>query len=142
MAISSTLMEYEMWLKLIGGSFLLYLGTKSIFSKPAEQAVEVKSNGLFQNFVSTFFLTVTNPSTILTFLALFTGMGISSSSLSGSTLLVVGVFVGSACWWVILSFWVGCFKDRITAPQLRWVNILSGLILFTFGLLAWAAIFK
>ncbi|MBI3233818.1 MAG: LysE family transporter [Bacteroidetes bacterium] len=62
--ISSFLLTQEFWMKLIGGLFLLFLGIKSLFSKPTSKAANLDSKGLFNNFISTFFLTVTNPTTL------------------------------------------------------------------------------
>ena len=135
-AISGFLLTYVLWIKLIGGSFLLYLGIKSFVSKPASKAANVISNGLFNNFISTFFLTITNPTTILSFLAVFAGLGLVSSQAdySTSTILVLGIFVGSALWWFILSFMVSFFHSAVTPIRRIWINRLSGLVIIIFGI--------
>jgi threonine/homoserine/homoserine lactone efflux protein len=137
-AISSFLLTHEFWMKLIGGLFLLFLGIKSFLAKPASKAANIDSKGLFANFISTFFLTVTNPTTILSFLAIFAGLGIgtTNSDYISSMSLVLGVFVGSALWWLILSSIVSYFQSKITPNKLIWINRLSGLIIILFGLLA------
>lgn len=137
-AISSFLLTQEFWLKLIGGLFLLFLGIKFFVTKPASKAANVQSNGLFNNFISTFFLTVTNPTTILSFLAIFAGLGLGTTKTdySSSITLVLGVFIGSALWWLILSSIVSFFQSKITPDRLIWINRLSGLIIISFGLFA------
>lgn len=137
-AISSFLLTQEFWLKLIGGLFLLFLGIKFFVTKPASKAANVQSNGLFNNFISTFFLTVTNPTTILSFLAIFAGLGLGTTKTdySSSIALVLGVFIGSALWWLILSSIVSYFQSKITPNRLIWINRLSGLIIISFGLFA------
>src|SRR5436190_22483005 len=72
-AVSSALIAQGSWMKLVGGCFLLYLGIRSFLSKPATRAASIDSKGIFSNFISTFFLTVANPSTILSFIAIFAG---------------------------------------------------------------------
>ncbi|MEY4877131.1 MAG: hypothetical protein RL708_2280, partial [Bacteroidota bacterium] len=121
-----------------GGFFLLFLGVKSFVTKPASKAANVDSKGLFNNFISTFFLTITNPTTILSFLAIFAGLGLGTTKTgySSSITLVVGVFIGSALWWLILSSMVSFFQSKITTDRLIWINRLSGLIIISFGL--WA----
>lgn len=137
-AISSFLFTQAFWLQLIGGLFLLYLGVKTIVSKPASKAATTNSKGLFNNFISTFFLTVTNPSTVFSFIAIFAGFGLgkSQANYSYSMILVLGVFIGSAIWWLILSLVVGVLQTKITAERLIWINRLSGFILLSFGVIA------
>ncbi len=137
-AVSSFLLTQEFWMKLPGGLFLLFLGIKSFVTKPASKAANIDSKGLFNNFISTFFLTVTNPATILSFLAIFVGLGLGTTSTdySSSSTLVLGVFMGSAIWWFILSSIVSYFQSKITPDRLIWINRLSGLIIFSFGLFA------
>jgi threonine/homoserine/homoserine lactone efflux protein len=137
-AISSFLISQEFVIKLIGGLFLLYLGVRSFLSRPATKEAAVTSKGLLNNFISTFFLTLTNPSTILSFIAIFAGLGLASATTDyfSSVAIVFGVFIGSALWWFILSFIVSVFRHQITPVRLVWVNRLSGTILGSFGLFA------
>lgn len=136
--ISAFLLTQAFWIKLIGGLFLLFLGVKSFLSKPASNAAKLDSKGLLSNFVSTFFLTLTSPVTILSFVAIFAGLGLGTtkSDYTSSLSLVFGIFLGSALWWLILSSVVGFFQTKITPERLVWINRLSGLILLSFGLLA------
>ncbi len=136
--ISSFLLAQEYWMKLIGGLFLLVFGVKSFFSKPASNPANMDSKGLFNNFITTFFLTVSNPTTILSFIAIFAGIGLGATTqeFSSSILLVTGVFFGSAIWWFILSTAVSFFQYKITPDKLIWINRLSGFILGAFGLFA------
>ncbi len=135
-AISSFLISQEFVIKLIGGLFLCYLGVRSLLSKPATKEAQVASKGLLNNFISTFFLTLTNPSTILSFIAIFAGLGLASKTADyfSSMSIVLGVFIGSAFWWFILSSIVSFFRHKITLDRLVWVNIFSGLVLGSFGL--------
>ena len=146
--LSSFLIEQRFWLRLIGGLFLCYLGVKTLLAQPAEQAAAAKGNGLAEArkrfgpnagaYASTLLLTLTNPTTILSFAAIFAGLGLASVSGSylSSGLLVLGVFLGSALWWVLLSGGVSLFREKLGTRQLRWVNRLSGLTILAFGVLA------
>ena len=137
-AISSFLVSQEFAIKLIGGLFLFYLGVRSFLSKPATEEAAVASKGLLNNFVSTFFLTLTNPSTIVSFIAIFAGLGLASATANyfSSMAIVFGVFIGSALWWFILSSIVSFFRHKITPDRLVWVNRLSGIVLGSFGVFA------
>ena len=143
--ITSFLVSQQMWIHLLGGLFLIYLGIKTVRQKPAEKAAQATSNGFVSAYTSTLLLTLTNPQTILAFLAIFAGLGLSSSARSvvdvNSLLVVGGVFLGSALWWLVLSSGVYLLRARFTATWLLWVTRLSGVILLLFGLYAlWSII--
>jgi threonine/homoserine/homoserine lactone efflux protein len=97
---------------------------------------------LFRAYGSAVALTLTNPTTILSFAAIFAGLGAGTGShaAGAAALLVLGVLLGSALWWVMLTHLVSILRARITAPHLRWVNRISGGILVGFGLLAFASL--
>jgi len=136
--ISNFLVGQQFWLRLLGGIFLGYLGVKTFLSKPMDRAANVRGNSLAGMYASIFFLTLTNPMTIISFAAIFAGLGLASSSGSyaSAALLVSGVFLGSASWWLILSGLVSIFRARFQARGLQWVNRISGLIIASFGLFA------
>jgi threonine/homoserine/homoserine lactone efflux protein len=137
-AIQDLLLRQSGWLRIVGGIFLLYLGIKTFLSKPAEQAAKAARGGLFGAYLSTFFLTITNPITILSFLAIFAGLrlGETNGDYLSASLMVLGVFLGSAAWWLTLSTGVGLLREKFTPALLAWVNRLAGTIIFAFGLLA------
>jgi threonine/homoserine/homoserine lactone efflux protein len=134
--ISSVLVAQQDWLRLIGGVFLCYLGLKTFLAKPAKQAALSKGNGLIAAYATTFLLTLTNPMTIISFVAIFTGLGLTGTSgnYMSAGVLVLGVFTGSALWWVILSVGVGIFREKISDHVLVWVNRISGAVITGFGL--------
>jgi threonine/homoserine/homoserine lactone efflux protein len=136
--ISSLLIDQQMWLRLFGGLFLCYLGIKTLLSQPAHQAAQAGGSGLLGSYVSTFLLTVTNPLTILSFAAIFAGLGLAntSRSYSAALVLVAGVFLGSASWWLLLSGGVGLFRDKFSTHGMLWVNRISGVIITVFGIIA------
>jgi threonine/homoserine/homoserine lactone efflux protein len=137
-AISSLLVSQSSWIRLIGGTFLCYLGIRTLLSKPAAQAAATGVYGLAGAYTSTLLLTLTNPATILSFVAIFAGLGLASTTggYGASALLVLGVFLGSALWWLLLSTIVGLLRTRLDLRALRWVNRLSGVILLGFGVFA------
>jgi len=142
--ISSFLVSQQNWIRLVGGAFLCYLGAKTLFTQPAREPVEVKKKGLLGSYASTFFLTLTNPMTILSFAAIFAGLGLASTSnnFSSAAFLVLGVFCGSAAWWLLLSGVVGFFREKFGFKAMQWVNRISGLIILTFGIYALVSLFQ
>jgi len=136
--ISKMLVSEQAWFRLVGGLFLCYLGIRTFLARPAERPASAKGNGLIGAYASTLLLTLTNPMTILSFVAVFAGFGVASSSSSylDPGLLVLGVFVGSGVWWLVLSGGVSLSRKGLNLRRMRWVNRVSGLILIGFGLIA------
>ena len=137
-AVQDLLIGQSNWLRIVGGVFLLYLGGKTFFSKPAEKAAETRRGGLFGAYLTTFFLTITNPITILSFIAIFAGLrlGDMDGDYVSAAFMVLGVFLGSAAWWLTLSTGVSLLRDKFTSALLVWVNRIAGVIIFVFGVMA------
>ncbi|WVE38429.1 LysE family transporter [Priestia megaterium] len=136
--ITTFLLTQKIWLQLIGGLFLCYLGVQTFRSQPAEHAAAAKGGGLLHSYTSVLFLTVTNPMTILFFIGVFSGVGISNSAfdVASALTMVTGVFLGSACWWLSLSFAISLARSKFTNNSLVWVNRISGAVVLTFGIFA------
>ncbi len=137
--VANVLQGYAVWIGLLGGLYLCYLGVKTFLSRPAaEAAAEISATGLLRAYVSTVFLTLTNPATILSFVTLFAGVGLARAggNYLSASVLVLGVFLGSALWWVLLSGGVSLFRDRLNTQRLQGINRISGLILVAFGIVA------
>jgi len=133
--IAAFLIDQANWLRLIGGVYLCYLGIKTFRSKPAVQAAQADGQGLLGAYTSTLLLTLTNPMTILSFAAIFAGLGAGAASgnVWGALLLVAGVFLGSCTWWMILVTLTSLFRSRLSTVGLGWVNRVSGVIICVFG---------
>jgi threonine/homoserine/homoserine lactone efflux protein len=142
-AISSVLVDQQIWFRIVGGLFLCYLGVRTLAAAPANEAAPdaEKVKGLAGAYTSTLFLTLTNPATILSFGAIFAGFGIGSErgDYLSAAMLVLGVFCGSATWWLVLSGGVSLLRERLGHGVLLWVNRLSGAIILGFGVLALAS---
>ncbi|WP_328699946.1 LysE family translocator [Chengkuizengella marina] len=135
--ISNFLMDQKIILQIVGGVFLVYIGLKIFSSKPQVSPSNSKNKGLLSSYLTTFFLTITNPVTILSFMGIFAGLGIGSLENPDyllSFLLVIGVFLGSATWWLVLTGLAGIFRDRINPTYLNWINRFSGIFILCFGL--------
>ena len=135
-AITSVLVGGRVLLGLVGGAFLVVLAIRTMTSRPNEVAVVAERPGLAAAFGSIFGLTMTNPMTILSFAGLFAGLGLTGTGGADAALLVAGVFLGSATWWVVLTSVVTALRSRVTIPVLTWVNRVSGAAILIFGVVA------
>ena len=132
--ITGILIRQQAWIQLAGGGFLIYLGIRIFFSRVSEQSTAERNTGLVGMYLSTFFLTLANPVTILSFAAVFAGMGLigKGGDNVSAAFLVSGVFAGSILWWFFLSGIAGLFRKRFNPSGLRWINRLAGGILTGF----------
>jgi threonine/homoserine/homoserine lactone efflux protein len=135
-AITSILVDGRTILGLVGGLVLIVLAIRTMTSRPSDVAVATERPGLPGAFGSIFGLTMTNPMTILSFAGLFAGLGLTGTGGADAALLVVGVFLGSAAWWVVLTSVVSVLRTRVTIPVLTWVNRVSGAAILVFGVVA------
>ncbi|MFC6724007.1 LysE family translocator [Halobium palmae] len=136
--LSSFLLDWQTGIRIGGGVLLLYLGVRSFRAEPAETAVATPDvQGLARDYGSTFLLTITNPVTIVAFVGIFTGSGVGvSGNYADVAVLVGGVFLGSALWWLALSTSVSLLRSRFTRSVARRVNQLAGAVIAGFGVLA------
>ncbi len=140
-AVTDLLVDGRRALGLVGGLFLLWLAWRTFRAVPGEaaRADGSRRRALPGAYLSTLGLTLTNPMTILSFAALFVGLGVTGGNAMGATMLTAGVFAGSAAWWVILVGLVGALRTRVTSGGLRRVNLASGVLIGAFAMIALAS---
>ena len=142
-AISGFLLGHSFWIGLAGAAFLLYLGLKTLLAQPTVAASAGESASLTASFLSTLGLTLTNPPTILAFAAIFAGLGLAASAdYTGAALIVAGVFLGSAGWWLVLAGTAARLRGRIGPRLMRGINIVSGTSILAFAAWQIAALFR
>lgn len=135
-AVTGFLVGAQLWLQLGGGLFLLWLGVKTLRTPSASHAVAAGDrSSLGSAYASILLLTLANPATILSFLAVFAGLGIATES-GHALALVSGVFLGSATWWLILSFLAGLLRRHLEGGRMRLVNICAGCCLVALAVFA------
>ncbi len=134
--LSDFLLAWQYWLRIGGGIVLIFWGLRIFLSKPKDQTKPVTHATYVKDFLSTFFLTLSNPMTIFAFLAIFAGLGIVKNVTDRGGWLLLGVFVGSCLWWMILCEGVTFIRKRITPSFTRWLSRIAGLVIIGFGIAA------
>ncbi|MDS0527897.1 LysE family transporter [Clostridium sp. SHJSY1] len=133
--MSNFLIKYQTQLRLLGGTFVLLLGLKLIISKQPKYSAPININSAIKTFVSSFILSVTNPTTILSFLVIFSSYGLSGNiNYINAIELVTGVFLGSGIWWIILIIIISSFKKKINDSFLKKLNEVFGVIIILISL--------
>jgi len=141
------LVANRIWLTLIGGLFLLYIGYKIFTSDTVKQFrtrnKQISKLKMANDFVSSFFLALSNPVTILGFTGFFASTGIISENTTHLNILVmlIAVFVGATSWWFGISMVVNFFKKKITLRRIIMVNRVTGIIIILLGIAVIIGIF-
>ncbi|MDA8421845.1 MAG: LysE family transporter [Nitrospiraceae bacterium] len=142
--ISDLFAGKQVWLRLSSGAFLCLLGVKTFIEKPERKnlssILKKKKKRHAGMYVSTFFLTLTNPLTIFSLAAVFAGLGLTGirSSIISALILVLGVFLGSVLWWLFFTGVFSVFKRRFSHHEIQWINRIAGLIIAGSGVLVLA----
>jgi len=134
--LGNHLVRLQTPLRIVGGSILVLMGVRAFFQQEQQAASVSKSQGLVGDYFSTFLLTLTNPITILSFTAVYGGLGLSSAETSAwqMGLLVLGVFIGSIVWWLTLSSVVSLLRGRFKPQFYKIINKIAGVVLVVFGI--------
>lgn len=136
-SVSSFLIGQTFWLGVAGGFFLVYLGIATFRRRPPERESSAPAAELGGVYCSTLILTITNPMSILLFVAAFAGFRTSGSAdYRNASALVLGVFLGSTAWWLVLSGSVSYFRARFDPGRMKLVNQISGAAICAFGIYA------
>ncbi len=134
--VEEFLSDHQIILRLVGGVVLVYLGTSIYRAKPKQQPPPASVNGLLSAYATTFFLTFSNPVTILSFIAIYAGWHVESMSgrYVSAAILTSGVFIGSAFWWIALFVGLTGFREKFSLRIVGWVQRVSGALIAGFGL--------
>ncbi|WP_372752469.1 LysE family translocator [Labilibaculum sp.] len=145
--VLSFIESQEFYLQLVGSVFLIYVGMRIFLTNPIKQirgARKPGKKGMLGDFVSIFFLTASNPIAVFVFVAVFAGTSIfgTDPTLRIELFLILGVLLGGALWWYVLSTIINIFRKKFRLKQLFWINKISGIVIAVLGLLAFLACFE
>lgn len=133
--VSDFLSARQTMLQATGGILILLLGF-GIFCKKEPVMVQNESKGtLAFCFLSAFTTALVNPVTVFSFMVAFAAFGIHGGlSVKQGAVLIIGILIGTLCWWLILSGITAYFRDRITGKIYRWLNCILGCLMTGFGI--------
>ncbi len=135
--ISNVITSERIWIRLLGGMLLLFLGVRTYRTRPADPKLHIHSSGLLGSYFYIVFLTLTNPLTIFAFIAVFAALGLANEvNIFSGLALVLGVFTGSSFWFLLLSSGVTLFRKKLDIIGLRWVNRIAGILIILSGVIA------
>ncbi|MDA3865701.1 MAG: LysE family transporter [Salinivirgaceae bacterium] len=135
------MLNYSTELQVFGVAVLLVLGAKIFFTNPVTQIrrrARSSNKGVFGDFLSVFFLTLSNPLTVLFFGATIAALGIHGPDdyFYSQLILVGGISAGATTWWISLTSIVNIFRHKFRLKQLWWINKISGIVILSLSILA------
>lgn len=135
-AVSGFIVSQQIIFRAIAGLVLIAVGIKVFISVPPDPGVNTGHGSYSRDYLSMLALALANPLTILFFLVVLPGFGIvlGGTSLSSSAEFILGIFSGSATWWIILCGTIGSVRSRLTSRNLQMINRISGILIVCFGI--------
>jgi threonine/homoserine/homoserine lactone efflux protein len=138
--------ENEIWFQVVGAVVVLALGIHIFFKNPVTdlRRNRLRGNTHFQDIISSFLVTVSNPMTVFVFLAVFTssGVAISMQHPEHAFFVILGISTGTILWWFSLSGIVSLFRHKINLRILWWINKTAGAIIVLFVLVTVIVVVK
>lgn len=135
-AVARLIEGYSHAFQLAGGLMLIIFGVRIFTMHPHLDDPNAKQDSVLGTAVASFGMTVTNPATVLGFFAVFGSLGDLApqpGDYVGATLLVIGVLIGGAAWWLFVASLVATVRDRMTDRALERINQIAGGVLVLFG---------
>jgi threonine/homoserine/homoserine lactone efflux protein len=135
--VSNIIFDELIWIRIVGGTLFVLIGIKAFFKHSVNTSNSSSTGGFLRSYISTIFLSLTNPLTILGFITFFAALGVDKGQgyLSTSA-LALGVCFGSSVWFLFLSYSAAFFGKNLEFNGLKWVNRISGVLLVTSGIVA------
>ncbi|MGL5682266.1 MAG: LysE family translocator [Marinifilaceae bacterium] len=138
--VINTIKAHELFLQIVGGIFLIFVGLRIYFDNPLKQIKgknRVTKTGLVGDFLSLFFLTASNPVAIVVFMAVFAGTSVfgDEPSIAKELMVLGGVLCGAMLWWYSLSTLVNIFRKKFRLRVLVRINKIAGMLVVALGFL-------
>lgn len=140
--ISDTLNSQRIWIRIVGGALLFFLGIKTFRAQPKDPKLKISGSGRLRSYFTVVVLTLTNPLTIFAFIAVFAAFGLGDGlSFFSAIVLVAGVFIGSCLWFFSLTSGTIIFRKKLDLVGLKWVNKIAGILIIISGLIVIGSLF-
>ena len=136
-AISGETLESQPVLRLAGAFCIMFLGLRMMSKIEVTTNKNIDHETVIKDIITGFLVTISNPLTIIAFIAAISYVNYLMEQINylGSFLIVLGIFIGSFTWWLILCSFSIKFKERLTPKLMRKINLISGGLIFIFGIL-------
>lgn len=133
--ITSFIDEHRIAFRLLGAIVIFILGFKQVFKKAAVTVKPVSVTTLGKDFITTFFITLTNPITIFAFMAIFAASdaGGKSGNALAIAVTIIGVFLGALSCWGTITGITYAFREKIENKHYGIINRTGAVLILCFG---------
>jgi threonine/homoserine/homoserine lactone efflux protein len=132
--IIAFLMREQKPIRIAGGLLLIAIAVIYAFKKPESLGSQNRAGATHSDFTSTLLLTLTNPTTVLSFLVVLSALGMDGKRPVWLTsLLVGGIFCGSMAWWTFLVTIGARLRDKFTDQTMVRMNRIAAVAIGAFG---------
>ena len=133
--VSDFFMEKSRYIRLFGGTLLLCLAFREYRKSDVivNKKTELDRTTIKNTPIAVFFLTLTNPMTILPLIGVFSSMASEHFSLIGAIATVAGIFFGTFTWWMMLGGIIIKLQKRLPDEWLKRAKYVSIFVLLGFG---------
>jgi threonine/homoserine/homoserine lactone efflux protein len=127
------------WIQFLGAIILILIAIKIFYTNPAVEIRNSKNKKVkpMEEFISIFFITLSNPTVFFVFIALLASLKVFSGKINylSGLFVISGVFAGAMLWWYLLSSIVNKFRNKIKLKQIWWLNKIMAVVVFIFGMI-------
>ncbi len=134
--IYNFILQYQNIIRFVGSILVIVMGIGIINKKQETTYKKADISKIISFFTSSFFIAITNPTTILSFLIAFSIFDIATilNKIQG-IVLVVGIFCGTCIWWFVIAMVTQIFRKRITTIWLKYINYILGILVILLGII-------
>ncbi len=138
--VLSFIEENKLIIQIIGSAIMVIFGVYIFFQNPAKNIEKSKTDksSYWQEYLTAFFLTLSNPLMIFLYIGLFAQYNFISSE-SHFIEIAIGicsVFLGAALWWFLLTLLASIFRKRFNIRGLWILNKATGILISVIALVA------
>jgi putative LysE/RhtB family amino acid efflux pump len=129
-------------MRIVGGSIMIGFAVLLWRSQPHLNDPSKRPPRARHMAIALFVMTVSNPATVLWFVATFQAVGFQNIGAHSKIasfhagLVVMGAFVGSMLWWLCIAGFAARWRQKIVDRHLEIANHIAALVLGAFGLTA------
>ncbi len=131
------------------GVFLIVVGVKKFFKNPTAAKIEKKERNLFQNYITTFLVSMVNITSILVIIGVYTisdrWLKVSEiwkitlpteleTKILSACFFATGIFIGGATLWFITTYILYHWKKKINTGTLVKITKIAGVVILIFGI--------
>lgn len=125
--------------RILGGLFVIFIGVRIFREDPAGTYQETGRDtgvGFVDNYLTTLLMVLSNPMTLLAYIAIFAGISYPPGTrfMEGPAVTVLSLITAAFAWWFSLTYYLDKFRSKVRLRFIFWFQKLAGILITLFGL--------